>query len=251
MWWTAQKYNYYPPCALALLPLKIPRDSISLLLTGQLNMGSAGQLTWRPNFRWCQKVLPLPCSFFLLQQWQNKSLVPPLYCPKPAPCVQRYQWPAHMHSLAFHLGAASRVYQALFMGMSAQKQSQCLGQNNTGFCPYTPGWHLLESCKSDPVLDAAEIFLSPLLASHAPGISLQLPVETFCILPYTGKQSKHSSRVTKGIIKKEDKKGFTIPCTVLPCCCSVMPSHFQPPAAIFPLCVYSPVRHIKLNDYFF
>lgn len=99
-------------CALALPPLKIPRDSISFLLTGQLNTGSAGQLTWRPNFRWFQtsesSTLPLPCSFFLLQLWQNNSLVRSLYCHKPAPCLQPSQWPAHMHSLAFHLGAASR-----------------------------------------------------------------------------------------------------------------------------------------------
>lgn len=120
----------------------------------------------------------------------------------------------------------AQVCQSLFMGTSAQKQTQCWGQNRScshGSCPSTPGWHLvLVSCKSDPALEAAEIFLSPLLASHAPGISVQLPGETCCILPYTGKQSKHSSRVIKGITQKEGSKGFTIPCTAIPHCCSVM-----------------------------
>lgn len=145
---TEEVYPHSTSCALALLSLKLFRDSISLLLTGQLNMGSAGQLTWRPNFGWCQKVLRLPCSFFLLRKWQNNSLVPPLSCHKPAPCLQPSQWPAHMHRLAFSWVRGTQVYQAISMSaisMSAQKQTQCWGQNRScshGSCPYTPGWQV-------------------------------------------------------------------------------------------------------------
>lgn len=148
--------------------------------------------------------------------------------PQTSSCLQPSQWSAHTHSLAFHLGPASRELRFVkpFSWVRVtQKQTQSWGQNRScshGSCLYTPGWHILMSCKSDPMLEAAEIFLSPLLASHASGISVQLPVETCCILPCTGEQSTHSSRVIKGIIQKEDRKGFAVHCTALPCCCSVM-----------------------------
>lgn len=180
-----------------------------------------------PNFR---KFYPTP-SLFLFpstavakQQFATFSVLPqtsslssalPVTCTHAQPCF----------SPGCSLQGA-QVHQALFIGMSAQKQTQCWRQNRScphGSYPYTPGWHVFVSCKSDPVQEAAEIFLSPLLASHAPGISIQLPEENCCILTYTGKQRKHSSRVIKGIIQKEDRKGFTIPCTALPRCCSVMP----------------------------
>lgn len=168
---------HIPSRALALPPLKIPRDAISLLLTGQLSMGSARQLTWMPNYRWCQKVLPLPHSFFsstavAKQQFGTSSVLPQtssLSSALPGTCTQAQP--------CFSPGCSpqgAQDHQALFMDTSAQKQTQCWGQNrfcSHGSCPYTSGWHILVSCKSDPVQEAAEIFLSPLLASHAPDIS--------------------------------------------------------------------------------
>lgn len=150
--------------------------------------------------------------------------------PQTSSCLQPSQWSAHTHTALLFTWVQPPGSSGLSSPFSwvrvAQKQTQCWGQNRScshGSCLYTPGWHILMSCKSDPMLEAAEIFLSPLLASHASGISIQLPVETCCILPCTGEQSTHSSRVIKGIIQKEDRKGFAVHCTALPCCCSVMP----------------------------
>lgn len=75
------------------------------------NWAAKHGVSWAADLKAKFQMVPessTPCSFFLLQQWQSNSLVPPLYCHKPAPCLQPSQWPAHRHSLAFHLVAASR-----------------------------------------------------------------------------------------------------------------------------------------------